>query len=60
MRKDKSDAAKVDRRSFKKQPGGVIGTAGTAAAAGSTEDLAKTVEPQGQAAGDRESGRVRA
>jgi hypothetical protein len=59
MRKDKSDAAKVDRRSFLKQAGVVIGTAGTAAAAGSTEVLAKTDEPQGQAAGYRETEHVR-
>lgn len=51
MRKDKSESARVDRRNFLKQAGVVIGTAGTAAAAGSAEALAKTDEPQGEAAG---------
>jgi len=61
MRKDKSEAARVDRRSFLKQAGVVIGTAGTAAAAGSADVLAETgdVQQPGQAAGYRETEHVR-
>jgi hypothetical protein len=59
MRKDKREPAKVDRRNFLKQAGVVIGTAGTAAAAGSTEVLAKTDDASSEAAGYRETEHVR-
>jgi len=59
MRKDKTESARVDRRNFLKQAGVVIGTAGTAAAAGSAEALAKTDDVQGEAAGYRETEHVR-
>jgi hypothetical protein len=59
MRKGKSESARVDRRNFLKQAGVVIGTAGTAAAAGSAEALAKTDDAPEQAAGYRETEHVR-
>ena len=58
MAKDKSEAAKVDRRRFLKQAGLVIGTAGATATVGSTAALAESEQPQGDA-GYRETDHVR-
>jgi len=59
MRKEKSEAAKVDRRGFLKQAGLVIGSTGAAATVGSTTALADSEPKQGEAAGYRETEHVR-
>jgi nitrous oxide reductase len=59
MRKEKSEAAKVDRRGFLKQAGLVIGTAGAAATVGGANASAESEQTPSQAAGYRETEHVR-